>query len=56
MPATAWKSLSLLLAVLLVSFAALTLWHDAARYVLGIDLLEERLNLCERMLIEKDIR
>ena len=51
-----WKALSILLAVLLASFAALTLWRDAARYSLGIDLLEERLNLCERMLIERDIR
>ena len=51
-----WKAISLLLAALLASFAALVIWHDAARYVLGIDLLEQRLNLCERMLIERDIR
>jgi len=50
------KALSILLAVLLASFAALTLWHDAARYSLGIDLLGERLNLCGRTLIERDIR
>ena len=51
-----WKALSILLAVLLASFVALVIWHDAARYSLGIDLLEQRLNLCERMLIERDIR
>ncbi len=51
-----WKALSLLLAALLASFVALVIWHDAARYVLGIDLLEQRINLCERMLIERDIR
>ena len=51
-----WKALSLLLAALLASFVALVIWRDAARYSLGIDLLEQRLNLCERMLIERDIR
>jgi hypothetical protein len=51
-----WKALSILLAILLASFAALTLWRDAARCSLGIDLIEQRLNLCERMLIERDIR
>jgi hypothetical protein len=50
--ATAWKTLSILLA----SFAAMVIWRDAARHSLGIDLLEQRLNLCERMLIERDIR
>jgi hypothetical protein len=35
---------------------ALALWCDAARQLLGIDLLEQRLNLCERMLIERAIR
>ena len=43
-----WKARSLLLAALLASFVALVIWRDAARYLLGIDLLEERLNLCER--------
>jgi len=38
----------LLLAALLVSFVARVIWRDAARCSLGIDLLEERLNLCER--------
>jgi len=56
MPATAWKALSLLLAILLASFMALTLWRSAVRESLGIDLIEERLNLCERMLLEKEIR
>jgi hypothetical protein len=51
-----WKALSILLAVLLASFVALVTWHDAARYSLGIDLLEQRLSLCERMLTERDIR
>ena len=52
----AWKALPLLLAALLASFVALVIWHDAARYSLGIDLLEERLNFCERVLIERDVR
>jgi hypothetical protein len=51
-----WKALSILLAILLAGFVALVIWHDAARYSLGIDLLERHLNLCERMLIERDIR
>jgi hypothetical protein len=41
MSAPAWKTLSIVLAVLLVSFAAITLWREAARQSLGIDPLEQ---------------